>query len=226
MDSDQDTSFEFVIDSAIGEHKISGEDEILRDLVQIFSNHFQTKYAGEPGTARRAVHAKSHGCLKAKFKVLDHQDRDLAHAIFGKPASYDAVIRFSNGDGPAGPDSDKRVSVGIGIKVFGVTTAKLLDTQVEETIDFLLINQPMFLVPDVRGFKTVIEAREDGRFKGVSAFFRHPVGILKRLSAFPKGDPLDIVYWSVLPFQLGDTTVKYLLRPEGPASGARVDPMT
>ena len=170
MISDNSISFKFDIDATIGEYKIPGEDTILRDFVQIFSDHFQTQYVSKKQTARRAVHAKSHGCLKATFEVLDHNDLQLKHAIFDRPASFDAIIRFSNGDGPAGPDTDKFASVGIGIKVFGVSAEKLLATQAEDTVDFLMINQPAFLVADIRGFKTVIEAREGGLFKKISAF--------------------------------------------------------
>lgn len=213
MNGHDSMRFDFEIDAELGEHKIPREDEIIDELVDLFKAHFKENYP-EPNFARRAVHAKSHGCLKGTFEVLDHGDPDLQAGIFGKPAEYESVVRFTNGDGPAGSDTEKLVSVGLGIKVLGVTAPKLLPEQLEDTQDFLMINQPRFIVADIRGFLRIIEAREGGLIKKAAAFIHHLGGILNRRSASPKGNPLDTPYWSVTAFQLGDTTVKYLVRPK------------
>lgn len=203
--------FEFVIDHARGERKIHREDEIIAELVKLFSKHFHKQYPGPP--AQRAVHAKSHGCLKGRFTVLDHKDPELGFGIFSGPGEFDCIARFSNGDGPSGADDDKMVSVGLGIKVLGVTAPKLLRAQREDSQDFLMINQPKFIVGDIRGFQRIIEAREGGLLKKANAFLHHLKGIRFRRSASPKGNPLLTNYWGVTPFQLGNTTVKYLARP-------------
>lgn len=209
--------FNFVIDTDLGERKIDREDELLADLEKLFTAHFQRQYS-KRRPAQRAVHAKSHGCLKATFEVLDHGDTELAHGIFKKPGSYESRVRFSNGDGPAGDDRAKLISVGIGIKVLGVKGPKLLPTQTEETQDFLMINQPEFIVADVQGFKRIIDAREGGLFKKAVAIFHHWRGLRERRKASPKDNPLNLKYWSVTPFQLGSTTVKYLIRRINPES--------
>jgi hypothetical protein len=203
--------FEFVIDRARGERKIDREDEIFSELITLFTEHFRKRYPAP--VAQRAVHAKSHGCLKGSFEVIAHGDSQLTAGIFRKPGTYEAIARFSNGDGPAGPDTDKIVSVGLGVKVLGITTPKNLPTQTEDSQDFLLINQPKFIVSDIRGFQRIIEAREGGILKKAKAFFHHWRGIRFRRSASPKDNPLNTSYWGVTPFQLGGTTIKYLMKP-------------
>jgi hypothetical protein len=47
----------------------------------------------------RAVHAKSHGLLKAEVTVLADLREELRQGLFAKPASYSAVMRFSSEPG-------------------------------------------------------------------------------------------------------------------------------
>ncbi len=92
--------FDFELDTSIGEYRIPGETDLLRDYVGVFNRHFAKHYLNKGVTARRAIHAKSHGFLKASFEVFDHQDSDLKYGIFREPAVFQAVVRLSNGDGP------------------------------------------------------------------------------------------------------------------------------
>src|ERR1700755_3239184 len=55
--------------------------------------------------ALRAVHAKSHGLLKAKLIVQDGLPAQLAQGIFARPANYDAVVRLSSAPGDLLPDT-------------------------------------------------------------------------------------------------------------------------
>src|SRR5437763_6705573 len=129
--------FDFELDTSIGEYRIPGETEILQSYVEMFNRHFAKHYLAKGVIARRAIHAKSHGCVKARFEVIDHRDPDLQHGIFKSPAIYETIVRLSNGDGPPGPDTAKIPSLGFAIKVLGVSGQKLLSTQLEETQDFL-----------------------------------------------------------------------------------------
>ena len=43
----------------------------------------------------RAVHAKSHGLLKAEVTVLPDLREELRQGLFAKPASYGVIMRFS-----------------------------------------------------------------------------------------------------------------------------------
>src|ERR1035438_3773680 len=105
------------IDELIGEYKIHGEDQIMRDYVRLFAAHFERHYLSKGFRPRRAIHAKSHGYLSAVFEVIDHGQPDLQHSVFKEPATYKAVVRISNGDGPPGPDPPRIASVGFEIKV-------------------------------------------------------------------------------------------------------------
>ena len=46
----------------------------------------------------RDVHAKAHGCVKARVEVGEVPEA-FRHGVFAEPRSYDAWIRFSSGDG-------------------------------------------------------------------------------------------------------------------------------
>lgn len=207
---------EIDIDSAIGEYLIPGEAEIVGQYVEIFKAHFRKHYEGREIVAQRAIHAKSHCCLHATLEVFDHGDPDLRHSIFRTPASYDAIVRISNGDGPAGPDKDKIASIGFAIKVRGVQSEKYLPEQTEDSQDFLFLNQPAYIARDVRDYKSLMRAIDGGWLLTIFAVLRNTRGILYRLKASPKDNPLNTFYWSVAPFRLGEIAVKYLIRPSKP----------
>ncbi len=54
--------------------------------------------------ATRDVHRKTNGCLAGTFTVRANLEKDLAKGLFQPGATYDAVIRFSNGNPKAQPD--------------------------------------------------------------------------------------------------------------------------
>jgi hypothetical protein len=204
------------IDDSIGEYKIPGEDDIVREYVRLFEAHFQRHYFSKGIPPRRAIHAKSHGFLKAVFEVIDHGQPDFRHSVFGRAATYQSVVRISNGDGPEGPDTDKIASVGFAIKVLGVSDPKYLAAQRENCQDFLFLNQPAYISADVRDYKSLMGAIDGGSFDRLLALIRNVRGILYRLKASPKDDPLNTNFWGVAPFKLGDAAVKYLIRPSAP----------
>lgn len=200
-------------DTEIGEFLIDGEKEILKRFVEIFTAHFDKHYVGQSNIAKRAIHAKSHGLLKAEFEIFDHGDTDLQHSIFKNPNTYQSIVRISNGDGPPGDDTKKLPSIGFAFKVLGVESEKFLEEQTENSIDFLLLNQPVYISKDIRDYESLMRAI-DGNF-GVKliAGFKNLPGVWNRKKASPKDNPLNTFYWSDAPFRLGDVAVKYLIRP-------------
>jgi len=215
---------EMPIDSEMGEYLIPGEAAILERYLEIFRDHFQRHYQDKPGMARRAIHAKSHGLLRASLEILPHGQSDLQYSIFRTPGTYEAFVRISNGDGPAGPDTDKIASVGFAIKVRGVREPKLLAEQTEDSQDLLFLNQPAYISRDVRGYEPLMRAIDGGLYRKIMAFLWNPLGILYRLRASPKDNPLNAPFWGVAPFRLGSTAVKYLIRPVSPqAKSANAD---
>lgn len=204
------------LDTAMGEYLIPGEAEIVETYVTMFNAHFRKHYEGKDGIAQRAIHAKGHCCLHATLEVFDHGDPELRHGIFRAPATYDAIVRISNGDGPAGPDTAKIASIGFAIKVRGVEAAKYFPEQVEDSQDFLFLNQPAYIAKDVRDYKSLMQAIDGGPWAKLSALLRNRKGLLYRLQASPKDNPLNTFFWGVAPFRLGAIAVKYMIRPSEP----------
>ena len=54
--------------------------------------------------ATRAVHKKNHGCYAATVDITDNPNGGVGY--FKKGASYDAIVRFSNGNHRSQPDKD------------------------------------------------------------------------------------------------------------------------
>jgi hypothetical protein len=212
----ENSLFEFELDTSMGEYRIPGETDILKEYVALFDRHFARHYIDKGVIARRAIHAKSHGCLQASFEVLDHRDTDLRYGLFREPAIYSAVARLSNGDGPVGPDTARIPSLGFAIKVRGISAEKLLPSQQEDTQDFLFLNQPAYIAADVRDYKSLMQAIDGGPLYKALALVKNLRGLLYRLKALPKTDPLNTNFWGVAPFRLGNMAVKYLIRPHKP----------
>ena len=215
-----DSTFDFEVDTSIGEYRIPGETDIFREYVALFDRHFAKHYADKGVIARRAIHAKSHGCLKASFEVLDHRDADLRYGLFREPGVYSAVARLSNGDGPVGRDTARIPSLGFAIKVHDISAEKLLPSQQEDTQDFLFLNQPAYIAADVRDYKSLMQAIDGGPLYKALALVKNLRGLIYRLKALPKTDPLNTNFWGVAPFRLGNTAVKYLIRPHKPEAAS------
>jgi catalase len=99
------------------------------------------------GSRRRGQHPKQHGCVRAKFEVLADIPAEYKVGLFAKPATYDALVRFSNGPQPK--DSD-RGAQGMAIKLIGVPGTKILSDQNDApTHDFILVDGPVFFVRDI-----------------------------------------------------------------------------
>jgi hypothetical protein len=214
------------IDSSAGEYAIAGEQEILDHYVRIFERHFAKNYAAKHLPPRRAIHAKSHAVLKADFEVFQHGDPQLQAGIFDVPKRYPAIVRISNGDGPAGPDTDWVASIGFAIKVFGIDRPKYLATQVEDTQDFLFLNQPAYIASDIRDYTSLMQAIDGGVVAKAVALLKNFKGLRYRRTASPKDNPLNTNFWGVAPFRLKTVAIKYLIRPAQPEPKRIPDPRT
>ena len=114
----------------------------------------------QEGRLLRGVHAKSHGCVKAKFVVNDDIDETYRVGLFADPGkAHEAWIRFSNaavlreddlkGDGP---DDRKNGSRGMAIKVMDVEGEMLDKDNGQSNQDFLMVNTPEFAFANVRDY--------------------------------------------------------------------------
>ncbi len=82
------------------------------------------------GMARRGVHPKDHGCVKATFTVNPDIPQKYRAGVFATPGKkYPAWIRFSNATPFLAPDLGKNGpdSRGMAIKMIGVEGETMLN---------------------------------------------------------------------------------------------------
>jgi hypothetical protein len=149
--------------------------------------------------------------VKAKFRVLGNLPESVKLGLFAKEAVYDADLRFSNGAlGAAGFDILPNIR-GLGIKVYGVPGEKMLPGSQNSTEhDFLMANDHTFFVPKIEQMVLLTQ----GRMKELLG--SHPQVVLNILGAMAKlvKNPLEIDYFSQVPYRYGDFACKYALIPE------------
>jgi hypothetical protein len=151
----------------MGENPTPGEDTLTAQIVASAINMVDQSHAAmvanpvpgnPPGIPanqlsgrqpyRRDVHAKTYGCLKAKFKVLPNLDSAYAVGLFAQPKEYEAWVRYSSGNTHVQDDREKDAR-GMAIKVMGVHGRKLLEDDGvphAETQDFALMNANQFFI--------------------------------------------------------------------------------
>ncbi len=195
---------------------IRGEEQITSEITEQMARFTEREYRGR--IAERAGNTKTYGVVHAELRVLDEVPPALRHGLFAAPASYPAWIRFS-GPGPLSPpDVEDAGILSIGIKVMGVPGPKLLDEQ--HTQDFLGISCPTFTTPDVvENLKL-----QKHIFAGTpSLYFLDPRdshyldGAMQALYARMNTSPLEVRYWSCVPFLCGEgQAVKLSVRPLSP----------
>ncbi len=111
----------------------------------------QRKTHADTGYAHRAVHAKAHGYLKAKFEVLPYLPTSLAQGLFENPATYDTILRFSTTPGDV-LDDNVSTPRGVALKVLGVSGIRLPGSESDTTQNYVLGNSPSFQVATAAGF--------------------------------------------------------------------------
>ena len=143
--------------------------EIGRRLQQIRAK----RDSSQSGRILRGVHAKSHGCVAARFRIDDHIDETYQIGLFAEPGrSFDAWIRFSNADVLRRDDLSKNRmghrsngSRGMAIKVMDVDGDIIPSKTAHRDQDFLAINTPSFAFANVRDYlrlNRVLEITELG----------------------------------------------------------------
>jgi hypothetical protein len=169
--------------------------------------------------ALRDAHAKAHGCVKAAFTV-PALPAELAVGLFETPKTYDAWIRYSNGNNIPQPDAvgDGR---GMAIKVMGVPGAKILEAEEDaQTQDFLMINHPVFFVDTAANYVEFSAGLESGDPVEYFLGIRNPktwhlrgLEIAQATRAHHVVNPLETRYYSMAPYLFGDRAVKWSAKP-------------
>ncbi len=168
---------------------------------------------------RRDAHAKATGCLRAEFSVNGDIHPRFQHSIFSEPGkTYLAWIRFSNGDMVV--QSDKKPDArGMAIKVMGVEGAKIAPELAGPPVqDFIMTNTPAFFNRNIYDYVEDLHYLSKlQRTKWFISLFPprfHPRLLYRAVQTVSKkiDTPLDSQYFSMLPYQLGDTNVKFSTR--------------
>jgi len=206
-------------DSALGEKLYPDEALLAHETADLTEGLIRDRYIS--GEARRDVHPKAHGCLKAEFEVLNDLPKALSQGVFQPGRSYPAWVRFSNGN----PDPDrpdiKGDARGMAIKLLSSPVEADWQEAEKATVqDFILISHPVFFVKAPETYVAVHRhLLSDGFWQKLAIPF--DLGLQGSLIGFEMtrktiANPLYTRYWSEVPFQLGKgpqrKAVKYSVR--------------
>jgi hypothetical protein len=187
------------------ELKPAGEDETIQNIITLLSTQLERQYSAPNESFLRDTHPKSDGCLKAEFKVQDGIPAAYKHGIFAVPTSYKAWLRFSNSAPEVTPDIDRDFR-GLAIKLFGVEGERLpLPGDEQHTQDFLFVAFPAFFAGNPADFFDFFDKTfNGGRLGSLEYFATRPQALKNTLQGRQRfGNPLDITWFSVAPFLLG-----------------------
>lgn len=166
------------------------------------------------GRIPRFNQSKTVACVDANFEVHDDIAAQLKQGIFANATNYPARLRFANASEQ--DDSEKDIR-GLSIRLSNIQGDVLWG--VPGTQDFLFNSYPALFVDTPESFLDFIRARQEEK---EWLFFLNPLNThLSSLWTVFKArkkhlSPLDIRYWSTVPFALGEdnaTAVKYSMTP-------------
>jgi hypothetical protein len=172
----------------------------------------------------RDQHPHHQGCVRATFTVAEGLPEHLKVGIFRRPRAYHALIRYSNGS--AQEDNVPNVH-GMAIKLLGVEARSLIDGAADAgTQDFILINHPVFFAADPKDLvefvgrsKVLAEAKkagDDAKAKAAIKGFEKQFSIADAANKerFGTPSPLEMTFFSMTPYRLGQYAVKYVATPD------------
>jgi hypothetical protein len=189
----------------LAEERIQLDEEAhLQDIIDTFRAQMSKLWT--PGHFERGGNTKTHGIVRAEFKVRDDLPAHMRRGIFTEPRTYPAWVRFS-GPGPyVTPDIDDVGFMSMSIKLMGVPGAKLLDNE-KYTQDLFGTSVPTFVSPDTRANAHL----QHWSLKNAQLFYffnfreTHALdGIMNLLWTKTQTSPLESEYFSCVPYLLGE----------------------
>jgi Catalase len=193
------------------------EDEAIRRIKELTEAQVQDAYRSGQRPAQRDAHAKQHGCVRASFTVSASLPSAMRQGVFAEAHTFHAWVRFSNA---VGSDDHAGLARGMAIKLVGVPGRKILPDEADATTqDFLLVNYPVFNVRTAADYVDFLTKSNAGQ---LPAFFRaHPESerITAAIAAQAVGNPLLQRYFSMTPYALGSSHVKYSAKPVSCTTG-------
>ncbi|MBU1312995.1 MAG: catalase family protein [Alphaproteobacteria bacterium] len=197
--------------------------KIAETMVSICEKTFE-----DSGHAIRAVHAKSHGLLAARFEVPDGLPPALAQGLFAKPGDYEAVIRLSTTPGDLLHDSVSTPR-GMALKVLNVEGPRLPGSFASRSQDFVMVNGKEFNSPSGKAFLKNLKLlaattdRVEGIKEVVSKVFKTVEGalekvgkesaVLKTMGGNPETHILGDSFFAQLPLRYGEHIAKIAVVP-------------
>ena len=203
------------------------EAETSRRIAETMLSICETTYE-HSGHAIRAVHAKSHGLLAARFEVLDDLPPELAQGLFATPGRYEAVVRLSTTPGDLLHDSVSTPR-GMALKVLDVKGPRLPGSAQSTSQDFVMVNGKEFASPSGKAFLNnarllaATTDRMEGAKEVISSVFKTVEGalesvgresaVLKSLGGSPETNILGESFFAQLPLRHGDFIAKIAVVP-------------
>lgn len=208
------------------ERRQPDEEVWVRRMIDLFRKLQLSGSLKAGSEAKRGGHAKGHGLIRAKFRVLDSP---YPVGLFSKPVTYDAVLRPSNMSNQVQSDAlpdGRGMAVGVIIpknQEIGGECFRPQEAQDFARQDFILLDYPVFPAPNLRRFAlmlhtfTQLEGAEiligfltlimSGSGGDIYRFLRSNMKLAE--------DPLAKQYHSTTAYLLGKHHVaKYSLEPE------------
>jgi hypothetical protein len=191
------------------------EDALIARMEDVLRRKMERDYL--PPATKRDAHPKHTGLLQAVFAVSAELPPALRVGVFAEPHSYQAWIRTSNASGKPQSDGVRDVR-GLAIKLLDVGGEKIAESDEPGTQDFVMVSTPAMPLGTVRLFHDAIYYGTEWSPLVFAAkmFLTGKASVLRELDAIKilPSSPLEIRYWSTVPYQLGpDQVVKYSLLP-------------
>ncbi|MCA9610507.1 MAG: catalase [Myxococcales bacterium] len=197
-----------------------GEEAALERLAETLVG-LQRAHAARHGTTARALHAKGHVGVEARFEVLDGLADHLRQGLFAQPGEHRAYVRFSNGSGRRQKDGVGDVR-GVGIKVLGVEGKKIIPGLEDAvTQDFLLIGSTTTPFENAEEFVALVVAASGSpllllpRLAGAMGWGRAFRAVKKLLGEINQPFPTFAGrrLYTVLPFRFGPYAARAAILP-------------
>ncbi|ASC73863.1 uncharacterized protein XM38_048370 [Halomicronema hongdechloris C2206] len=205
---------------ALGQEQIPPDEAAAIAAVTDISERILNK---QP-PVKRGEHPKGHGCVRGSFQVDPHlpEDPALRLGVLQTPGqTFPVCIRYSNF---SVKDDAKGDAHGMALKLFEVPGQKILEGEQEaRTHDFLLVDFPVFPVRDAKDYVEFFGDIERTQSRNPIRFFLTGLNPLRwrwrelwialRIRLKTIHSPLEVQYWSMTPYRLGERAVKYVAIP-------------
>ncbi len=217
-----------VPDAFLGEHLYPNEERLAQKLSSVIDETIRRQY--RPGTVRRDAHPKAHGCVKAEFRVDENLDPRFAKGVFIPGRTYQAWVRFSNGNPDANkPDADG-MERGMSIKLMSVPGTKILESERQDTTqDFVMMSHPVFFLKDpsdaVPFFEELGSESTLDKLKIPFTLGFGQLHTLLKINSLKISNPLQTRYWTPVPYQLGFGPDRLAIKYSAQACSKSEDPM-